>query len=604
MLLTGHVLINPAPPCKRWRSLLDEGDGRKTGGWPSAWARDGLDIAGVLCHANRDMNPSPKSYTRLRRLLAAVLFVALFACGTAHAVEESLEKVLASLNRSVVRIFCLSEDGHSASMGTGFFVGDNGCIITNCHVVAEGIAVVFVLRPDMKEADMYYLSPVRVSPDDDLALMRPEGAKGLPPPLPLKKQPAKVLDRVVAAGFPGLIDHYDSRGQRRNNFLQALLTDIDNLIPNITQGAVSKVSPSRITHNATIGRGNSGGPLVDMETGEVVGVNTSLASDQLSTFFFAIPVDKVRDLLAGRIGMEVEQAPSCLEDNGSRVDPALLSDSAMGKLIALHFFNGFENEAFEEAYAPFVQIREEGKSMTRRQYIEGLAQYRRRWPLRHYEILGVARRGGEAEIVFRYVCIAPNGKQAKGYSRLQLEFNSFLQVVSLGETTSAEMPEAFSPGFREMEYGGPEVFSNMGRQERTGVSPDKAVRIASRRLECNQTGNLDAMAELYALRIHYENEGGAMGRQEFLNDFKKYMAKWPQRRYKLLAVGFKGNEVEMVISFECRSSNGKVSRGYSKTRLSVDGDGLIDGMSEQVSRRSAPALSPGFVSVPFRHIDD
>jgi len=543
----------------------------------------------------------------LPSLRAAFFLLAVFLCGLSPAFAADAGKVLEPLNRSVVRIFCAGEGGRSLSFGTGFFAGENGDIVTNYHVVSQGAAVAFVLKPGMQEADMYRLVPVRLAPEEDLALMRPEAAKKLPPPLPLKAGGAKVLDRVVAAGFPGLVDHYDERSSRVEGVLAALLKDSDNLIPNITQGAVSKVSPGRITHDATIGHGNSGGPLVDLETGEVVGVNTALASDNKSSFFFAIPVQKVKALLEGKIGSR--SARSRVQEPYGRgagygeepMDPAALSDTMMSKLISLHFLNGFVAEPVDMAYAERVFLLPGKGSMSRERFLEDQEQYRRRWPHRHFEILGAARRGRETEVVFHYVCISDKGRKVSGYSRLRLRYNESLQIEAYGEETSFNVPDSFSPGFWEMDYEGPMEFFSEEPQAavRVGVLPAQAVEIASRRLACNDSGNLRDMEALYAPRIRYANEGRVMARREFIDDFREYASRWPLRRYELLEVGVQGNEVEMVISFECRSAEGKVSRGYSKTRLVLDENGLICGIDEHVSRRTQPGLSPGFAAVPF-----
>ena len=69
-----------------------------------------------------------------------------------------------------------------------------------------------------------------------------------------------------------------------------------------------------IQTDAAINRGNSGGPLLNIR-GEVIGINSAIASDQTGSFLgvgFAVPINKVRDLLPqlrtgkvvrGRIGI-------------------------------------------------------------------------------------------------------------------------------------------------------------------------------------------------------------------------------------------------------------------------------------------------------------
>ena len=201
-----------------------------------------------------------------------------------------------SMIRSVVRV--LAATGEGVKTGTGFFVGNHGELVTNAHVVAGANDVaVFVTSPDGKSAKLHKAHPVRMDVENDLFLVRVDG-DDLPPSLPLSQGTTQVLDDVVAIGFPGSLDVAISDSSKIVGGYTNSADVLENLVPNITKGAVTKVTDQRITHDAKISKGNSGGPLVNTHTGEVIGVNVAGIVDSMSTFYLAVSVKQVYNLLS------------------------------------------------------------------------------------------------------------------------------------------------------------------------------------------------------------------------------------------------------------------------------------------------------------------
>ena len=201
-----------------------------------------------------------------------------------------------SMVRSVVRV--LAATGEGIKTGTGFFVGNHGELVTNAHVVAGAYDVgVFVTSPDGKSAKLHKAHPVRMDVENDLFLVQVDG-NDLPSSLPLSREAGQVLDDVVAIGFPGSLDVAISDSSKVVNNYTDSADVLENLVPNITKGAVTKVTDQRITHDAKISKGNSGGPLVNAHTGEVIGVNVAGIVDSMSTFYLAVPVKQVYNLSA------------------------------------------------------------------------------------------------------------------------------------------------------------------------------------------------------------------------------------------------------------------------------------------------------------------
>ena len=201
-----------------------------------------------------------------------------------------------SMIRSVVRVLAATSEG--VKTGTGFFVGNHGELVTNAHVVAGAYDVrVFVTSPDGKSAKLHKAHPVRMDVENDLFLVKVDG-DDLPPSLPLSQGETQVLDDVIAIGFPGSLDVAISDSSKIVGGYTDSTDVLENLVPNITKGAVTKGTDQRITHDAKISKGNSGGPLVSTHTGKVIGVNVAGIVDSMSTFYLAVPVKQVHNLLS------------------------------------------------------------------------------------------------------------------------------------------------------------------------------------------------------------------------------------------------------------------------------------------------------------------
>lgn len=146
-----------------------------------------------------------------------------------------------------------------ATFGSGFFINEEGEIITNAHVVNQAM-IIHVQIPSFGkhqfEADL-----VGIMPEKDFALLkiRPEGlalirsALGKVPFLPLGDSDfVRRGDEVMALGYP--------LGQ------QSLKS---------TTGVISGRESGMIQMSAPINPGNSGGPSINNK-GEVIGINTSM----------------------------------------------------------------------------------------------------------------------------------------------------------------------------------------------------------------------------------------------------------------------------------------------------------------------------------------
>lgn len=144
----------------------------------------------------------------------------------------------------------------SSALGSGFVISEDGYVVTNNHVIdgADEILIEFLGGEELEA------TVVGTDPNTDIALLKVE-ADGPLPFVPFgDSDTARVGDWVIAIGNPLGQGFSVSAGivSARNRALSGSYDDY-------------------IQTDAAINRGNSGGPLFNMD-GEVIGVNTAILS--------------------------------------------------------------------------------------------------------------------------------------------------------------------------------------------------------------------------------------------------------------------------------------------------------------------------------------
>ena len=193
------------------------------------------------------------------------------------------------------------KDGHmNYWRGTGFFVGDAGkdpqYIVTNCHVVEEFILAGKALgggelhvRFDKDDEAEAYL--VDYDAEKDVAILRLAEATGKRVSLQMRvPQEDSRGSEAYAVGYPAAAD-----------LTVAAVNSFSQKDATITTGSISRfltesgTGRKLIQTDASLGGGNSGGPLID-GTGAVIGINTA-GSKLDSNLFYAVSVGEVLPLL-------------------------------------------------------------------------------------------------------------------------------------------------------------------------------------------------------------------------------------------------------------------------------------------------------------------
>lgn len=168
--------------------------------------------------------------------------------------------------------------------GTGFFISEDGMIVTNKHVVSDSNAEYTVITNDEKE---YPAKVLARDPSQDIAIIKIEG-NGFPV-LPLgNSESLKIGQTAIAIG--------NSLGEFSNTVSKGIISGLKRNLTAGSQGSgmVEQLSDI-IQTDAAINPGNSGGPLIDIE-GNAIGVNVAIAQNAQSVGF-ALPIDQVKRVI-------------------------------------------------------------------------------------------------------------------------------------------------------------------------------------------------------------------------------------------------------------------------------------------------------------------
>ncbi|MBM74435.1 MAG: hypothetical protein CMK59_03470 [Proteobacteria bacterium] len=167
------------------------------------------------------------------------------------------------------------ENKIQTGQGSGFFISDDGYLLTNNHVV-EGAETVTVKLSDGRSYDG---SIIGTDDSLDIALIKIKGSESFPYVELGSSEQTKVGDWVVAIGNPYGLSHTVTSG-----IISA-------------KGRVIGAGPydDFLQTDASINPGNSGGPLFNLR-GEVIGINTAI-NPRAQGIGFSVPIDAVSEIL-------------------------------------------------------------------------------------------------------------------------------------------------------------------------------------------------------------------------------------------------------------------------------------------------------------------
>ncbi len=198
-------------------------------------------------------------------------------------------KVAQSVADSVVTVEAVGDS--EGSQGSGLVIDGRGYIVTNNHVISEAASnpsqyKMTVVFNDGKEVPA---NLVGRDPKTDLAVLKVDNVDNLTVARLGDSDKLKVGDEVIAAGAPlGL----------RSTVTQGIISALHRPVPLSGDGSDTDTVIDGVQTDAAINHGNSGGPLIDMNS-QVIGINTAgkSLSESASGLGFAIPVNEVKDVV-------------------------------------------------------------------------------------------------------------------------------------------------------------------------------------------------------------------------------------------------------------------------------------------------------------------
>jgi serine protease Do len=204
------------------------------------------------------------------------------------------------------------------SLGSGFIVDPSGLVVTNHHVIDNADTVTVTLQ----DGTNFKAEIVGQDTKTDLALLRIKSDKPLPSVKFGDSDKTRVGDWVLAIGNP-----FGLGGSVTAGILSARARDIN-----------SGPYDDFLQTDASINRGNSGGPMFNMD-GDVIGINTAIYSPSGGSIGigFAIPaglakpvIDQLRDYghpRRGWLGVNIQNV-------NDEIAESLGLDKPKGALIA------------------------------------------------------------------------------------------------------------------------------------------------------------------------------------------------------------------------------------------------------------------------------
>ena len=188
--------------------------------------------------------------------------------------SKKAETLFSEYKNAVIQVRIIDKTSQSkSSIGSGFFVSDDGYIVSNFHVVSE-----WVLKPEryqirylLNNKQEGELSLVGLDVVHDLALLKAD------------LKPDKHFDFLSRKLIQG--EHLYSFGNPHDIGL--------SIVEGTYNGYIEKSLYKKIHYTGSVNPGMSGGPVVDRD-GHVAGVNVSGAGNQLS---FLVPSEYVQKLV-------------------------------------------------------------------------------------------------------------------------------------------------------------------------------------------------------------------------------------------------------------------------------------------------------------------
>ena len=259
--------------------------------------------------------------SRMPCRLAALLLVAPIAgipvlarADVVHLSGDEASALFDKAKAAVVQIH--SGDPGFVLAGSGFFIDDQGTVLTSSTILGENSSARVVINGVEIDAKI-----IGNDPRSGLAMLRV--SYGESPALPLARASnLQTGDDVMTLGYPLNLPVAPSQGPVSGFDASFLTRDIGGqLVPKGSVAALERFATTHIHANIPISPGQVGGPLLN-EHGEVVGIVATSPDDGRS--IYALPVEAINKIMAdfnqygharfGWVGVNVVEQPDTAHD--------------------------------------------------------------------------------------------------------------------------------------------------------------------------------------------------------------------------------------------------------------------------------------------------
>ena len=237
---------------------------------------------------------------------------------------ENLPSLIKRIKPSTVIIFVYDDKGEFLKLGSGFFISQNGDVVTNYHVI-QGASSAEIKTADEKTYPITYI--VAGDKQNDVIRLSVNIPFKDVHPLSLSKTSPEVGERIIVYGSPLGLENTVSDG------IVSAIRDIPDY------GRIIQIT-------APISPGSSGSPVLNMQ-GEVIGIATfqMIEGQNLN---FAIPSEKITSLiLTEENKISISEEMFGQESKVKKVIPA--TDEAKVKSVINEFFWAISDKNWSKA---------------------------------------------------------------------------------------------------------------------------------------------------------------------------------------------------------------------------------------------------------------
>jgi len=225
-----------------------------------------------------------------------LLFVILFTTGEFSHAEMKTSQIVEKYSQSVVTIIALDVNNQPLSLGSGFFVNENGDIATNHHVLENCAKAIIKTKKGEKGTILEILN---YDPELDLIIARTSLKSTKPLPFG-DSDTITIGEDILAIGNPAGLEGTVSKG----------------IISGVRE--VDDIKFIQIT--APISPGSSGGPVFDL-AGKVIGVATAYLTYG-QNLNFAMPINYLKSLKPNKLN--IVSLPKISKNKSLKKDDALV----------------------------------------------------------------------------------------------------------------------------------------------------------------------------------------------------------------------------------------------------------------------------------------